>query len=239
MLEGSQRAGRSIEGEHSARSSMPRLPFIRADRRSGLRTVLVALSLGGTLLLTGAREATQSTSQLAAPDDFAGIVDRQARSRALFSEVSRVLLHPRCSNCHPSGDTPLQGVNGRPHDPPVVRGPDDHGVVGVRCTSCHQDQNFELARVPGAPKWALAPIEMAWVGKSRREICEQLKDPQRNGGRTLDAIAEHSAHDELVAWGWAPGAGREAAPGSQQAFGELVRAWIETGAACPQEEDRP
>jgi hypothetical protein len=159
--------------------------------------------------------------------------DRAARSRALFVEVTRVLLHARCRNCHPSGDTPLQGAEARPHDPPVVRGPDNRGVVGMRCASCHQDANQQLARVPGAPNWKLAPIEMAWAGKSARQICEQLKDPKRNGGRTLEAIADHSAHDPLVAWGWAPGADREPAPGTQATFGALVRAWIESGAVCP------
>ncbi len=178
-------------------------------------------------------------NELRAPADFDVIADRAARSRALFIEASRVLLHPRCRNCHPNGDAPLQGMDARPHDPPVVRGPDNHGVVGVRCTSCHQDHNLQLARVPGAPSWALAPIEMAWVGKSPRQICEQLKDRKRNGNRTLDAIVEHNAHDRLVAWGWAPGADREPAPGTQAAFGALVRAWVDTGAVCPQEGERP
>ncbi|HEY1098391.1 MAG TPA: hypothetical protein VGF99_05670, partial [Myxococcota bacterium] len=40
-------------------------------------------------------------------------------------------------------------------------------------------------------------------------------------------------NDVLVAWGWNPGADREPAPGSQQAFGELVDAWVKSGAACP------
>jgi hypothetical protein len=180
-----------------------------------------------------------AANQLRAPTDFDGISDRAARSRALFLEATRVILHPRCSNCHPSGDTPLQGMDARPHDPPVVRGPDNHGVVGVRCTSCHQEKNQQLARVPGAPEWALAPIEMAWVGKSPRQICEQLKDPKRNGGRTLAAVAEHNAHAQLVAWGWAPGADREPAPGTQAAFGAIFRAWIDTGAVCPEEGERP
>ena len=41
------------------------------------------------------------------------------------------------------------------------------------------------------------------------------------------------AHDELVGWGWSPGEGRTPAPGTQQQFGELIRAWIDSGAACP------
>jgi hypothetical protein len=44
---------------------------------------------------------------------------------------------------------------------------------------------------------------------------------------------EHLAKDDLVGWGWHPGEGRNPAPGSQQQLGELVRYWIDTGAACP------
>ena len=93
----------------------------------------------------------------------------------------------------------------------------------------------ELARVPGAPNWHLALKSMAWVGRSPRSICEQLKDPTRNGDKTLGEIAEHAAHDGLVAWGWAPGHGRTTPPGDQASFGELIAAWVETGAACPDE----
>jgi hypothetical protein len=176
---------------------------------------------------------------LRAPSDFAAIADTPARASAMFVEMTRVLLHPRCKNCHPSGDTPLQGDDGRVHDPPVVRGGDDRGAPGLECTSCHQDQNLELARVPGAPQWHLAPRSMAWVGKSPHALCEQLKDPSRNGGKDLAAISEHSAHDALVAWGWAPGHGRVPAPGTQAAFGALVAAWVKDGAACPQEGEAP
>lgn len=173
--------------------------------------------------------------ELLAVADFDVIGDRAARSRALFGEMARVLTHPRCINCHPAGDTPHQRMAMELHDPPVVRGPDDNGVPGMECTTCHQDRNQTLTRVPGAPNWHLAPIEMAWVGKSVGAICNQIKDPARNGGKTLAQIVEHNGHDELVAWGWAPGADREPAPGTQAQFGALSAAWVETGAECPEE----
>jgi len=172
------------------------------------------------------------------PEAFAGISDPSERSRALFSEMSRVMLHPRCVNCHPSGDSPHQRDAMTLHDPPVTRGPADQGVVGMECTSCHQDKNLALARVPGAPKWHLAPKIMAWEGRSAAALCEQVKDPARNGGKNLRQIVEHAAHDPLVAWGWAPGAGRTPVPGSQAKFGALAAAWVEAGAACPKEEAR-
>jgi hypothetical protein len=178
-------------------------------------------------------------NELRAPADFALFGDPAERSRALFLEISKVLLHPRCANCHPSGDVPHQGMEAKLHDPPVLRGPEDKGVVGMECAGCHQEHNLELARVPGAPGWHVAPLSMAWVGHTPHDICEQLKDPARNGQKTLAQIVEHNAHDELVGWGWQPGHGREPAPGTQAEFGALTAAWVETGAACPDTEARP
>jgi hypothetical protein len=105
--------------------------------------------------------------------------------------------------------------------------------------ACHTERNFTLAErasyhsIPGHPRWQLAPIEMAWEGKSIGDICRQLQDPNRNGGRTLELIHEHAAHDDLVAWGWQPAAGRDPVPGTQELFGQLIKAWIDTGAQCP------
>jgi hypothetical protein len=177
--------------------------------------------------------------ELRAPEAFNVISDKAARSRALFLEASRVMLHPRCANCHPDGDSPYQGLQPQAHYPPVTRGPEDKGVVGMQCTTCHQDHNLELARVPGAPDWHLAPREMAWVGKTPHDICEQVKDPKRNGGRSLAQLVDHNAHDKLVGWGWNPGSGREPAPGTQEQFGAIVQAWVDTGAECPGKEARP
>ena len=166
--------------------------------------------------------------------DFAQIADPARRSVALFEEAGKVIQHPRCVNCHPAGDRPLQGDEARLHVPAVQRGDGGIGVAGLRCTTCHGAANYDAVGMPGHPKWALAPIEMAWQGVSLRGICEQIKDPARNGGKKMAELVEHMAHDDLVGWGWSPGAGRGPAPGTQAAFGELIAAWAETGAACPE-----
>lgn len=176
-----------------------------------------------------------SADELRTVEDFDVIRDRTARSRALYAELSRVITHPRCVNCHPAGDTPLQRLAMEPHDPPVVRGPADRGVVGMECAGCHQDRNQAHTRVPGAPGWHLAPLAMAWQGKSPAAICAQLKDPARNGGKSLEQLVEHTGHDALVGWAWSPGADREPPPGTQAQFGALTAAWVATGAACPEE----
>jgi hypothetical protein len=182
---------------------------------------------------SGTRSAGSATERLRSVSEFASIPDRTARSIALFEEAGKVLQHPRCLNCHPAGDRPTQGMERTPHQPWVRRGEDGTGAVGLRCNTCHQAENFDPGRVPGHPTWKLAPIEMAWQGKTLGQICRQLTDPGRNGGRTLDDIVHHMANDSLVGWAWSPGAGREPAPGSQSAFGALIRAWVESGAACP------
>ena len=176
---------------------------------------------------------------LRGPDAFASIGDSAQRSRALFAEAAKVITGPRCMNCHPAGDRPTQGNDMHEHQPPVFRGDNGVGVAGNTCSTCHTERNFTLHEnasyhsIPGNPRWGMAPIEMAWQGKSVGDICRQIKDPARNGGRDLKLLHEHLASDDIVGWAWQPGEGRVPAPGSQQQLGQLIQAWIDTGAECP------
>jgi hypothetical protein len=184
------------------------------------------------------RAMAQQSPQAAAGDlrpvsEFAGIADRQARAIALFQEAGKVLQHPRCVNCHPAGDRPRQTDRARPHEPLVVRGADGHGAATLPCNTCHGAANFDPAHVPGHPEWHLAPLAMAWEGRSLGQICEQIKDRARNGGRDMAALLHHVGQDTLVGWAWTPGFGRTPAPGTQARFGEIMRAWADAGAACP------
>jgi hypothetical protein len=201
-----------------------------------MRAVFVPLVAGlmviGAGLALSAGDAPSGKS-LKPASSFASITDQKERSVALFVEAGKVIQHPRCVNCHPAGNRPAQGENSHPHQPLVVRGEDNLGAIGMRCTTCHGPANFDPGRIPGHPQWHVAPIEMAWAGKSLAYICEQIKDPKRNGGKSMDQLIEHMAHDSLVGWGWNPGVGREPAPGTQAEFGELIKAWAESGAACP------
>jgi len=190
-------------------------------------------TLVGFLLAAALMAPAVHAQALKSPADFAGIGDPAERSRALFAEAGKVIQSPRCQNCHPVGERPTQGDDMHPHLPWVVRGKDDQGAIAMRCATCHQAANFQPAGVPGAPTWHVAPVEMAWQGKSLGAICEQIKDPARNGKRTLAQIHDHMAHDALVGWGWHPGGARSPAPGTQAQFGALIDAWIKTGAACP------
>ena len=196
-----------------------------------MRSASVIASLCYMALAGSISGSTQPSDTLQPPPAFAAISDPSERSRAIFAEAAKVLTHQRCMYCHPATDRLLQGNDKHPHQPVATR--------QTPCVTCHTDRNFTLHErasyrsIPGHPRWMAAPIEMAWEGKSVGEICRQIKDPGRNGGRNLALLHEHLAHDDLVAWGWQPGAGRDPAPGSQALLGELIQAWIETGAQCP------
>jgi hypothetical protein len=194
--------------------------------------VLAVVAVLAMSVLT-AYAVAQGQDKLATPESFASTGDAAARSAAMFVELGKVLTHPRCVNCHPASDHPRQGDQSRPHQPPVERGADGFGLAAMRCPICHRRANFEPSRTPGHPEWHLAPREMAWEGKTLAEICTQIKDPARNGGRKVEDLVHHIGTDTLVGWAWAPGFGRQPAPGTQKEAGALVEAWVKTGAVCP------
>jgi hypothetical protein len=195
--------------------------------------ILVSVAALAMSMVAGYAASETAPHTLASPESFAAIGDTNARSVAMFNELGKVLTHPRCVNCHPAGDRPHQTDAGRLHQPPVWRGADGHGLPAMRCSICHGDANFEPGRMPGHPEWHLAPRSMAWEGKTLAEICAQIKDPARNGGRKPEDLIHHIGEDTLVGWAWAPGYGRSPAPGTQKIAGTLVEAWVKTGAACP------
>jgi hypothetical protein len=215
--------------------------------KRGLRERLLPWSVAtATAILVAALGACMSASDHSASDarslapveTFSSIADPTARSAALFVEVAKVLQHPRCLNCHPVTRSPTQGDDLHPHVPPISS---DEAIAaaGMPCSTCHQTHNAPtssagIRSVPGAEHWGLAPASMAWQGLTTGELCQQIQDPARNGNRSLEKIRVHLAEDHLVGWAWHPGEGREPVPGTQEQFGELVTAWIATGARCPQ-----
>lgn len=196
-----------------------------------IRRILISFCLAGLASL-------HAQETLKPPSSFEYIDDERLRSQEIFRELGKVLQHPRCVNCHPDGNSPLQGNAGNQHlhHPMVVRGEDTHGVPAMKCGTCHAVENVTVTdqwAMPGHDPWHLAPAEMAWEGKTLAQICEQLKDMDRNGGKTPDDMIKHMAEDGLVGWGWKPGEGRDPVPGSQKLAGDLTRAWYATGAHCP------
>jgi len=153
---------------------------------------------------------------------------------APFEPIASVVMHPRCINCH-QDKSPKQTDLKIVHRPLVVRGKDGHGVPTQRCQTCHQATNTADGFVPGVADWHLAPLSMLWEGLTKAQICEQMKDPARNGGRTTGrAVIEHMKTDPLVLWAWTPGVGRTTPPLSHEKFVETLDAWVRAGMPCPQ-----
>ena len=150
-----------------------------------------------------------------------------------FKVVYDVLESPRCKNCHPAGDAPLQFDAGVPHGQNITRLSMKNGLT---CATCHRDSNGTRPNTPpGAPKWNLPPAEMPMVfeGRSVHDLCEQLKDPKQTNGRDGAALIDHVAHDPLVGWGWAPGPGRTPVPIARERVVAALTTWVNAGEPCP------
>ena len=156
-------------------------------------------------------------------------------SVAAFMEVYKVLTSPRCMNCHPAGDIPLQGDDSHLQTMSPRRGKDGHGVYAMKCSNCHQPTNSPgLHTPPGNPKWGLPPADMKMVfqGKKPRELALQIMDYNRNGHKNKTQLLEH-ARDTLVKAGWNMGEGRKPPPLSYDAFLVAWDDWINKGGIAP------
>jgi len=164
------------------------------------------------------------------------LVPSPEAGKKAFLDVARVLQSPRCLNCHPAGDAPLQGDTPKPHAMNVTRA---SAPAGLGCSTCHQERNSEAVGVkggpPGAPRWGLPGKEMPLVfqGLTPTLLCEQMKDPERNGHKDARQLLEHVEHDPLVTWGCSPGGKRTTPPLSHAAFVTAWRTWTDALRACP------
>jgi hypothetical protein len=157
------------------------------------------------------------------------------KSILAFRAVASVMTSPRCLNCHVPGDAPLQGDDNHPHPMNVKRGIDGKGSPSLRCSACHQAENSKfLHGPPGAADWQVPPANtpMAWKGLTMGDLCRTLKDPAKNGNRSVQDLIPHM-ETSLVRWAWNPGAGRTLPPLSHDEFVSRLKEWIDTRAACP------
>ena len=177
----------------------------------------------------------------------AGTITKEQGLEA-WQRIYEVTSHPRCANCHVGKDNipmwsgPSYGKT-RPHGMYIHGDESRIGAKSMLCSTCHittknlKTDDNEPPRY-GIP-WSLAPVEFQWFGKTSKEICQQLKDPERNGGReSYLQIAEHLQHDASlngpVLWGWNPGGNREPVPYTLQAHVDDVLKWGVSGSPCPE-----
>ena len=105
-----------------------------------------------------------------------------------FTNVYKVLMSPRCMNCHPSGNTPLQGDDNHLHAMLPQRGKDGKGIYAMKCANCHQPTNLEgLGKPPGHPNWHLPPANMKMVfqGRTPNQLAKQLVNLKRSEERRV------------------------------------------------------
>jgi cytochrome c5 len=165
--------------------------------------------------------------------------DSMASANA-FLQVYKVLMSPRCMNCHPAGDVPLNGEDNHLHPQGVKRGVDGKGLYAMKCSNCHQTQNTPgLNMPPGAEGWHLpvADTPLVFQGKTAHELALQLKDTKQNGNKSPHDLIEHMKTD-LVKWGWKPGEGRTTPPLSYTEFFNQFKLWIDKGAVVPPESKK-
>ncbi len=183
--------------------------------------------------------ACSSTPRAAGPGPSSG-PPSASEGVVAFATVQAVLQHPRCQNCHPAGDAPLQGDDGHVHLQYVKRGPLGRGEVGQECSTCHgpanPPSNYGLHIPPGVSEgWRMPPPDapLVFVGRAPRELCEQLKDPAQTGGKDLGGVRAH-LDTPLVTWGWDPGFGRAPVATPRAEFLAAFERWVAAGAPCPE-----
>jgi hypothetical protein len=174
-----------------------------------------------------------------------GSVSRTAGLEA-WKRIEAVVTHPRCANCHVDARaipiwTPAGEGKNRIHGMNIHGGESRIGAERIRCSTCHMTSTQSNDPAPAPPRagidWQLAPVEFIWFGKSGAEICAQLKDPKRNGGRDAVALLEHLRHDEslngFIPRAWHPGEGRTPPPGTFERHVKDMAMWGAAGQPCP------
>jgi hypothetical protein len=157
----------------------------------------------------------------------------EAESKEAFIAAYKVFMHPRCLNCHPSGDVPLQGDDSRLHPQGVKRGKDGKGLFALKCKNCHQDTHIEGEHMPpGHSGWHLPPanLKMVFEGKSPKQLAMHFKNPKFTGFKNLDKMLEHVEKEPLVLNSWTYG---NPPPLTHDEFVAKVKEWIDKGAAIP------
>jgi hypothetical protein len=150
-----------------------------------------------------------------------------------FLGIAEVLQSPRCMNCHPAGEAPLQTDQSKPHKQNIKR---IFSSLGGSCATCHQEAPLPEANTPpGAPHWSMPPeaTPMVFQGKSPAQLCADLKDFSKNGNRSLTMLRDHVNTDALVLWAFNPGGTRTLPPVNHTTFIARFDAWIAQGAQCP------
>jgi hypothetical protein len=208
-------------------------PHIIFDRRLPVKTIMVLAAVFCVITATLAFRIINDRT-------YNGTLNAAEKKDSIesvkaFIKVYKVLMSPRCMNCHPAGDAPLQGDDSHIHTMNVVRGPDGKGMYAAKCSNCHQPANTPGQHTPpGNPKWQLPPSDMKMVfqGKTARQLALQIMNYNQNGHKNREQLIVH-ARDTLVKAAWNMGEGRVPPPMSYTAFVKVWDDWINNGGYAP------
>ena len=211
---------------------------MQKNKNNRLKNIAIPATV---LLLMVALTAFGINTKLLSTNDYTKVPDNAEKKKdstasvKAFEKVYSVLMSPRCMNCHPKGDVPLQGEDSHIHTMQPKRGEDGKGLYAMKCANCHQPENTPgLHTPPGNPNWHLPPADMKMVfeGKTANQLAKQLIDPNQNGHKDMKKLIEH-ADDGLVLAGWKPAQGLKLPPLSHKEFKKAWITWLETGAYAP------
>ncbi|MEW9920156.1 hypothetical protein AB2B41_11105 [Marimonas sp. MJW-29] len=160
---------------------------------------------------------------------------------AAWERIYAVASHPRCTNCHVGAqEEPMwEGLSygaGAVHRMGVKSGESRIGAESMPCRTCHVTA-VGRETAPHAPAqiddaWRLPPVELDWLGEDSAAVCAQLRDPERNDGHDIAGLVDHLTSSPFVAWGFAPGGGRSAPPGTPAEMARDVETWGAAGMPC-------
>jgi len=207
-------------------------------------TLIFATVLALVLNSRALAEETQETHGLRVDRLARGSVSRDVGLEA-WNRIYTVFSHPRCANCHTDDNNVPMWATGegieRAHGMYINAGDSRTGEEYLPCATCHATSILPNT-IPHAPPhagmpWQLAPVEFLWFGQDSATICNQVRDPKRNGGRQGPELIEHILHDKsldgFITWAFDPGGGREPAPGTLQEHLDDTVAWVAAGMPCP------
>lgn len=159
---------------------------------------------------------------------------QEQESKEAFLAAYKVLMHPRCMNCHPKGDVPLVGDDSHLHPQGVKRGPNGKGLYALKCANCHQEENIPGAHMPpGNERWKLPSSnqKMVFQGKTPTELATHFKDSKYTGFKNFkEDLMDHVSFDPLVKNSWTYGT---PPPLTHAEFVAKIKEWIDKGAVIP------
>ena len=215
---------------------------MKKANRNGLRLIIyIVLSAGFVSVMAMAmsgnkQKSSDEKNRPAINNDKTNDVDKmqEEESKAAFLEAYKVFMHPRCMNCHPSGDVPLVGDDSHLHPQGVKRGPYGKGLYALKCSNCHQAEHVPGDHMPpGNDRWKLpsAKQKMVFQGMTPAQLAMHFKDSKFTGFKDFkEDLIHHVEFDPLVLNGWTYGT---PPPLTHAEFVAKIKEWITKGAVIP------